>query len=123
LTVSGEGSWNDTRGRDLEHFVRSLQPGIIINSRVGRGGGTFGLDGEGGMLGDYATPEQTIPESAIRDIPWETCMTMNGHWGFNAADKNFKKLDRPHPEARRHRKQGRQLPPQRRTRRGRPDPS
>jgi alpha-L-fucosidase len=85
-----EGSWNDTRGRDLEHFVRSLQPGIIINSRVGRGGGTFGLDGEGGMLGDYATPEQTIPESAIRDIPWETCMTMNGHWGFNAADKNFK---------------------------------
>lgn len=85
-----EGSWNDTRGRDLEHFVRSLQPGIIINSRVGRGGGTWGLDGEGGMLGDYATPEQTIPESAIRDVPWETCMTMNGHWGFNAADKSFK---------------------------------
>ena len=82
-----EGTWNDERGRDLEAYVRSLQPSIIINSRVGRGGGAYGL--AGGRLGDYATPEQEIPESNPGGF-WETCMTMNGHWGYNAADKNFK---------------------------------
>jgi alpha-L-fucosidase len=85
-----EHNWNNTRGEDLYKYVRSLQPDIIINSRVGRAGGDYGLDRASGMLGDYATPEQTIPEHAIRDQPWETCMTMNGNWGFNAADHNFK---------------------------------
>ncbi len=85
-----EHNWTDERGRDLYAYVRGLQPNIVINSRVGRAGGDFGLDRQSGMLGDYGTPEQTIPEFAIPDMPWETCMTMNGHWGYNAADKNFK---------------------------------
>jgi alpha-L-fucosidase len=85
-----EGNWNDERGHDLAAYVRSLQPGIIINSRVGRGGGDWGLDGESGMLGDYATPEQTIPDEVPAGVDWETCMTMNGHWGYNRADKGFK---------------------------------
>ncbi len=86
-----EGTWNNDRGQDLQAFVRSLQPKIIINSRVGRGGGPYGLepDQHGGRLGDYGTPEQFIPDSNP-GIDWETCMTMNGHWGYNAADKNFK---------------------------------
>ncbi len=82
-----EGQWNDVRGRDLEAHVRALQPNIIINSRVGRGGGAYGLDGA--RLGDYSTPEQFIPETNP-GIDWETCMTMNRHWGYNAADKDFK---------------------------------
>lgn len=85
-----EGNWNDERGRDLYEYVRSLQPGIIVNSRVGRAGGDWGLDSESGMLGDYATPEQTIPSEVPPGVDWETCMTMNGHWGYNRADKNFK---------------------------------
>ena len=85
-----EHHWSDERGRDLYAYVRGLQPNIIINSRVGRGGGDWGMDRESGMLGDYGTPEQTIPDRVIADIPWETCMTMNGHWGYNAADKNYK---------------------------------
>lgn len=86
-----EGTWNNDRGRDLDTFVRGLQPNIIINSRVGRGGGAYGLESteHGGRLGDYGTPEQFIPE-ADPGIDWETCMTMNGHWGYNAADKDFK---------------------------------
>ncbi|MGQ0627817.1 MAG: alpha-L-fucosidase [Phycisphaerales bacterium] len=82
-----EGSWNDERGADLQAFVRQLQPSIIINSRVGRGGGSYGLDGA--RLGDYSTPEQFIPETTPAG-PWETCMTMNDHWGYNAKDMNFK---------------------------------
>jgi alpha-L-fucosidase len=88
-----EGNWNDERGKDLYDYVRSLQPDIIINSRVGRAGGDWGLDGESGppeMIGDYATPEQTIPDEVPEGVDWETCMTMNGHWGYNRADKDFK---------------------------------
>ncbi|MBX3403514.1 MAG: alpha-L-fucosidase [Phycisphaeraceae bacterium] len=84
-----EGNWNDDRGRDLEAYVRSLAPDIIVNSRIGRAGGDHGLDTESGMLGDYATPEQFIPDSDP-GFDWETCMTMNDHWGYNRADKNFK---------------------------------
>lgn len=85
-----EHNWNNDRGRDLYKFVRGIQPNIIINSRVGREGGDFGLDRTSAGLGDYATPEQVIPDKAITHQPWETCMTMNRHWGFNAADQDFK---------------------------------
>ena len=85
-----EHHWNDQRGRELYDYVRTLQPDIIVNSRVGRAGGDYGLDRASGMLGDYATPEQVIPDTVIRDLPWETCMTMNDRWGYNATDRNFK---------------------------------
>ncbi|MGD9689265.1 MAG: alpha-L-fucosidase [Phycisphaerales bacterium] len=83
-----ERTWTDERGRDLEAFVRGLQPGIIINSRVGHGGGmSHGVDGR--HLGDYATPEQYIPETPPAG-DWETCMTMNNHWGYCEADRAYK---------------------------------
>ncbi len=84
-----EGTWNDERGRDLYKYVRALQPNIVINNRVGRGGGDFGLDHDG-SLGDFGTPEQTIPATGVPGMDWETCMTMNDHWGYNRTDKNFK---------------------------------
>ncbi|MBL8761676.1 MAG: alpha-L-fucosidase [Phycisphaerae bacterium] len=88
-----EGTWTNERGYDLQKYVRELQPDIIINSRVGRSGGAYGLEADRAeRLGDYGTPEQFIPETAPT-FPWETCMTMNGHWGYNAADKNFKSAD------------------------------
>jgi alpha-L-fucosidase len=86
-----EGTWNDARGKDLYDYVRGLQPQIIINNRVGRSGGDWGLNrDQGGIVGDYGTPEQTIPAMGMPGVDWETCMTMNDHWGYNRADKNFK---------------------------------
>jgi alpha-L-fucosidase len=41
-------------------------------------------------MGDYDTPEQEIPAAAVTGKDWETCMTMNDNWGYNAKDKNFK---------------------------------
>jgi alpha-L-fucosidase len=76
-----EGTWNDERGRDLYTYVRSLQPDIIINNRVGRGQDA---------IGDFGTPEQEIPATGLPGVDWETCMTMNDNWGYNRADKNFK---------------------------------
>ncbi|MBN1513695.1 MAG: alpha-L-fucosidase [Phycisphaerae bacterium] len=84
-----EGTWTHDRGQDLEAYVRSLQPDIILNSRLGKAGGPYGLDRSQGGLGDYGTPEQFIPETAP-GMDWETCMTMNDHWGYNSHDTNWK---------------------------------
>jgi alpha-L-fucosidase len=85
-----EGTWTNDRGRDLYQYVRALQPGIIINNRVGRAGGDFGLNRDQGLVGDFGTPEQEIPATGVPGLDWETCMTMNRNWGYNRADKDFK---------------------------------
>jgi len=85
-----EGTWTNERGRDLYQYVRALQPAIIINNRVGRAGGDFGLNRDQGLVGDFGTPEQEIPATGVPGLDWETCMTMNRNWGYNRADKDFK---------------------------------
>ena len=86
-----ESTWNETFGKDLYYYVRSLQPSILINNRVGAGRLDMeGLTKEGAFGGDFGTPEQQIPATGLPGVDWETCMTMNDHWGYNKADKNFK---------------------------------
>jgi alpha-L-fucosidase len=76
--------WFDTpeliskaQSEELVRMIHELQPQCIINQRVGN------------KLGDYGTPEQKIP-GEIGATPWETCMTMNGHWGYNSHDQKWK---------------------------------
>ncbi len=57
---------------DIHKMVYDLQPDAITNDR-------FILDG------DYATAEQRVGE--FRQEPWETCMTLGGHWSWNPNDK------------------------------------
>jgi alpha-L-fucosidase len=73
-----ESTWTASHGRDLYAYVRSLQPNIVINNRVG------------GKIGDFGTPEQEIPATGQPGLDWETCMTMNRNWGYNRADHDFK---------------------------------
>ncbi len=93
-----EGTWNHARGKDLDDYVRSLKPDIIVNNRV-----DVGRDGMAGQTrdnpdrfrGDYGTPEQEIPATGVvgpdgKPRDWETCMTMNGTWGFHKHDTNWK---------------------------------
>src|SRR6185295_11318830 len=76
--------WFDTpekiskkQSEELFALIRKLQPDCIVNARVGN------------RLGDYAVQEQKIPETG--DVqPWETCMTLNGHWGYKKDDSNWK---------------------------------
>jgi alpha-L-fucosidase len=42
------------------------------------------------MGGDLETPEQFIPATGFPGRNWEVCMTMNGHWGYNAYDDRWK---------------------------------
>ena len=86
-----ENTWNEKYGKDLYAYVRSLQPPILINNRVGAGRLDMeGLTKAGAFGGDFGTPEQQIPATGLPGVDWETCMTMNDHWGYNRADKNFK---------------------------------
>jgi len=86
-----EGTWNRERGRDLYNYVRGLQPDIIINNRVGAGrSGMEGFSEGEESAGDFGTPEQQIPATGVPGVNWETCMTMNDHWGYNSHDVNWK---------------------------------
>ncbi len=86
-----EKNWNEKLGKEIYSWCRSLQPNIIINNRVGAGRMDMeGLTKEGSFGGDFGTPEQEIPATGLPGVDWETCMTMNDHWGYNKNDKNFK---------------------------------
>jgi alpha-L-fucosidase len=86
-----EDSWTHELGVDLYNYVRDLRPEIIINNRV-----DVGREGLGGMTraphyaGDFGTPEQEIPATGSPGVDWETCLTMNDHWGYNKRDNNWK---------------------------------
>ena len=63
-------------GSETLKMVRSWQPDIIVNNRLGE---PF----------DIKTCEQTI-NPAAGDQLWEACMTLNDSWGFNRYDNNWK---------------------------------
>lgn len=77
-----DGHWEHTseewRDRDLVNMIRELQPGIVINDRLGDP-----------SLGDYGTPEQNVPVQAPERM-WESCMTINETWAYNPLDRAFK---------------------------------
>ena len=85
-----ESTWVPDRGKDLYEYVRALAPNIIINNRVGKGrAGMAGTYDPETATGDFGTPEQEIPATGL-GYDWETCMTMNNHWGYNKNDDNWK---------------------------------
>ncbi|MDR0499420.1 MAG: alpha-L-fucosidase [Holophagales bacterium] len=87
---SWEHAWTREMGLDLYNYTRSFQPRIIVNNRADKGGATTQMTVDNLFAGDYQTPEQRVPPMGLPGIDWETCMTMNDHWGYNSADKNWK---------------------------------
>lgn len=57
-------------------------PNLIVNNRLCEGIG-----------GDLETPEQFIPATGFSGKNWESCMTMNGTWGYGANDHNWKSAE------------------------------
>ena len=89
-----ENTWTPEHGWETYNFLKSLDPDLIINNRVGKGrGGMEGLTKEGEFAGDFGTPEQEIPATGLPNLDWETCMTMNDHWGWNKNDNNWKSTE------------------------------
>jgi len=89
-----ESTWNQKYGTEIYNYVRSLQPNIIINNRVGAGRvGMEGFTKAGEFAGDFGTPEQEIPATGMPGLYWETCMTMNNNWGYNKHDDHWKSAE------------------------------
>ncbi|MCX6615733.1 MAG: alpha-L-fucosidase [Acidobacteria bacterium] len=59
----------------MNRMVRGLLPDVIINNRAK-------------VPEDFDTPEQRIEASKGR--AWESCMTMNGSWGYHKNDDDWK---------------------------------
>jgi alpha-L-fucosidase len=77
--------WFDTpeliapaQSEELLRLVREVQPATIVNARVGN------------RLGDFAVEEQKVPDAGGEARPWETCMTLNRHWGWHKTDTDWK---------------------------------
>jgi len=82
---NGKGR-NDWDSENLLKLVRKLQPGILVNDRLDL------LDVEGGW--DFTTPEQykvtKWPEVNGKRVPWETCQTFSGSWGYYRDENTWK---------------------------------
>jgi len=86
------------RSTELVEMVRSLQPDIVINNRLEASGGSLGslvTADPTPWAGDFVTAEQLVPIGGIRDdrgeaVPWESCLTMNNHWGHYVGDDAYK---------------------------------
>lgn len=83
-----ESTWNAKDGDALYALCRQLQPNVIVNNRVTVGRGD--MENASVQAGDFSTPEQFIPPTGLGNVDWETCMTMNDHWGYNSHDTDWK---------------------------------
>jgi alpha-L-fucosidase len=81
LPGKGREDWDSEA---LVKLVRGLQPDVLINNR---------LD----YPGDFTTPEQFQPHTAPtidgREVPWEACQTLNGSWGYDRDNLDWKSPD------------------------------
>ncbi|GAB3396536.1 alpha-L-fucosidase [Humibacter soli] len=76
--AKGAEEWGS---EELLAMVRELQPGIIVNDRLG-------------IPGDLVTPEQYQPDRALevdgKPVLWEACQTLNGSWGYDRDNTDYK---------------------------------
>ncbi|MFI6294559.1 alpha-L-fucosidase [Nonomuraea sp. NPDC050790] len=74
----GKGA-EDWGSAELLEMVRELQPGILVNDRTG-------------LPGDFVTPEQYQPSGPLAEV-WEACQTLNGSWGYDRDNLDYKSPD------------------------------
>jgi alpha-L-fucosidase len=78
-----EKSRADWRSEELVKLVHELQPEIILNDRI-----------DYPESADFVTPEQYQPkEWPTRNgkrVVWEACQTLNGSWGYDRDNLNWK---------------------------------
>ena len=77
---------NDWDSEGLLKLTKNLQPNIIVNSRLDL------RDVKGGW--DFVTAEQyKVASHPVRDgkpVPWETCQTFSGSWGYYRDETSWK---------------------------------
>ena len=81
-------SYKDWDAVNLVRHTRKLQPGILIDSRLDL------MDTDDGW--DFVTPEQykarEWPTVRGQRVPWETCQTFSGSWGYYRDEETWKSV-------------------------------
>lgn len=81
-----EKGHNEWASEDLLKTVRKLQPKALVNNRLDLN------STEGGW--DFMTPEQYVPakwpEVNGKRVPWESCQTFSGSWGYYRDENTWK---------------------------------
>lgn len=74
----------DWGAEEILTMCRELQPDMIVNDRLG-------------IPGDLVTPEQYQPTEPMtvngHAVRWEACQTLNGSWGYDRDNFNFKSVE------------------------------
>ena len=81
-------TYKDWDAVNLVKLTRKLQPGIIIDNRLDL------MDTDDGW--DFVTPEQfkasAWPTVRGQRVPWETCQTFSGSWGYYRDEMTWKSV-------------------------------
>ena len=81
-------TYKDWNAVELVKLTRKLQPGIIIDNRLDL------MDTDDGW--DFVTPEQfkatAWPTVRGKRVPWETCQTFSGSWGYHRDEMTWKSV-------------------------------
>ena len=81
-------TYKDWDAVNLVRHTRKLQPGILIDNRLDL------MDTDDGW--DFVTPEQfkvqCPPTVRGREVPWETCQTFSGSWGYYRDEETWKSV-------------------------------
>jgi alpha-L-fucosidase len=84
---NGKGH-NDWNSEELLRLIRSLQPQIVVDNRMDLDHTDWGWD--------FVTPEQFMPQQwptvRNRQVPWETCQTFSGSWGYHRDEHSWKSV-------------------------------
>ena len=81
-------SYKDWDAVELVKLTRKLQPGVILDNRLDL------MDTDDGW--DFVTPEQfkakEWPTVRGKKVPWETCQTFSGSWGYYRDEETWKSV-------------------------------
>ncbi|MDR1356567.1 MAG: alpha-L-fucosidase [Tannerellaceae bacterium] len=84
---NGKG-YREWKSEELLKLIRSLQPQIVVDNRLDLDHTDWGWD--------FVTPEQFMPQSwpTVRgkQVPWETCQTFSGSWGYHRDEYSWKSV-------------------------------
>jgi alpha-L-fucosidase len=77
-----EKPWTNEDGREIYDYIKSINPQILVNNRLGKVSEVLNDQ----SVGDYLTPEQRIGQLNMNE-PWESCITICEQWAWKPNDK------------------------------------
>ena len=77
-----EKPWTTVYGKEIYGYIKSIDPDVIVNNRLGKNPSSLFDEGS---VGDYLTPEQEIGKLNMKE-PWESCITICTQWAWKPDD-------------------------------------